>query len=335
MSRRHYRLPPLTALATFETAARHLSFKDAAQELSVTPGAVSHQVKALEGDLGVALFHRQHRGVALTVDGQALFETLASSFGRVSKRLKAIRVKGETDKITVGSTTAVAALWLSPAIVAFWRRYPEVNVDQLTQDAPFSPHTELDFVVRYGRDPNNSLPQTALYRDDLVVVGTPEQAAEMQNVTLDQLAEHWLIHLESDGRDWTTWGDWFHQLGHDGLISKGTRVTNYSVALQLASQGAGLALGWRHLIQPMLERRELAIVGRHRLTAPRAFYLVDYTDGQPSHSATSFRRWILNSVPDKSVEFESRVGEVFCYCEGALVSSKYRRGCLVIGESHD
>jgi DNA-binding transcriptional LysR family regulator len=80
MARRYYNLPPLTTLAAFEAAARHRSFKEAAQELSVTPAAVSHQIKALEADLGAPLFRRRHRAVELTADGEALFQVLAASF---------------------------------------------------------------------------------------------------------------------------------------------------------------------------------------------------------------------------------------------------------------
>jgi len=300
MSRRFYNLPPLTTLSAFETAARHLSFKDAAQELSVTPGAVSHQIKALEGDLGVALFQRQHRGVTLTADGQALHDVLASSFGRIAKRLDTIRESDDAEKVTVGSTTAVAAFWLSPSIVQFWRAFPDTSVDQLTQDAPFSPRTKFDFYIRYGRDEDQNLPHTPLYRDELIPVATPELADRLKDAALSDLATHWLIHLKSDGRDWTTWHDWFRELNYDGPINKGTQVTSYLVALQLASKGTGLALGWRRLIKPLLDSGDLAIVGQHSLPAPREFYLVESNQDVLSANAISLRNWLLKSEPGAS-----------------------------------
>ena len=156
MSRRHYDLPPFTTLSVFEAAARHLSFKNAAQELSVTPGAVSHQIKALEGELGVVLFLRQHRGVELTSEGQALFETLSSSFRQISRQLARVRKDNEADTVTVGSTTAVAALWLSPTIIEFWRDHPDINVHQVTQDRPIENTDDFDFFICYGRAKNPS-----------------------------------------------------------------------------------------------------------------------------------------------------------------------------------
>lgn len=298
MSRRHYNLPPLTTLSSFEAAARHLSFKNAAQELSVTPGAVSHQIKSLEAELDAQLFHRQHRGVSLTADGRALFETLAASFGRISKRLDQIRQRGASDKLTVGSTTALAALWLSPAIIRFWKDFPDLSIDQLTQDTPFLPRTDLDFVIRYGRDRNTKLPHTPLYRDELVPVGTAEIAQSFSDISISDLAQQRLIHLDSYGRDWTTWSDWFREFGYHGDIRSGSRVTNYSVALQMASKGAGLALGWRRLVQPLLDAGDLVVIGTHTLPAPRAFYLVDYAQDELSPNALLFKQWILSEVPD-------------------------------------
>ena len=91
MSRRYYKLPPLTSLATFETAARHRSFKGAAEELGVTPGAVSHQIKFLETELGLSLFDRKHHGNNLTDHGESLFAVLQSSFTAVSSTLANLR----------------------------------------------------------------------------------------------------------------------------------------------------------------------------------------------------------------------------------------------------
>ncbi|CAD0185974.1 Gcv operon activator [Ruegeria sp. THAF57] len=301
MSRRHYSLPPLTTLSAFEAAARHLSFKNAAEELSVTPGAVSHQIKALEGDLGTALFQRKHRGVDLTEDGKALYEALSSSFTRVSKTLGAIRNRASVGKVTVGSTTAVAALWLSPAVIRFWRDMPEVNVDQLSQDRAFRDRPDVDFFIRYGRDSDPSLTNTPLFRDHLVPVASPEVADRLIGASLDELAAERLIHLESEDRSWTTWPEWFQQLGYSGTIPIESRVNSYSVALQLARKGAGLALGWQRLIQPMLQSGKLVTIGPHQLTAPNQFYLVGRPDEDLSDSARALKNWIIQEVQNGSV----------------------------------
>jgi DNA-binding transcriptional LysR family regulator len=300
MSRRHYNLPPLTTLAAFEAAARHLSFKDAAQELSVTPGAVSHQIRALEGDLGAALFRRRHRAVELTHEGEALFQALASSFTRISHSLETIRSRQSGEVVTIGSTSAVAAYWLSPSVVRFWRRYPEVNVNQVVQDRQLRDVSELDLFIRYGADRDSRFDQIELYRDWLVPVTSPAEARALKTQDLEGLARQRLIHLDSEDRTWTTWHDWFRQLGYDGPISTGLHVNNYSVALQVAQDGAGVALGWRRLIGPLLKSGHLVPAGRHVLEAPLSFHMVCRPDAEMTEACRKLRDWIVDEVRNES-----------------------------------
>ena len=301
MSRRHYDLPPLTTLSAFEAAARHLSFKYAAQELSVTPGAVSHQIKALESELGVALFNRQHRGVELTTEGEALFETLAASFRQISRQLVRTRKLSGEASVTVGSTTAVAALWLSPAIIEFWREHPDIHVNQITQDRPFDNICNFDFIICYGSVQNPSLSHTPLYRDELVPVAAPEIASKLHGCSVNELARQRLIQLDAASKNWTKWSEWFEELGYNGEISQGIRVTSYSVALQFARKNAGIALGWRRLVQPMIDTGKLAIIGPHSVSAPHKFYLAGMPDEKLSAGGQILKGWLLDNANKLSV----------------------------------
>jgi len=296
MSRRYYDLPPLTTLATFEAAARHLSFKDAARELSVTPGAVSHQIKALEHELGAALFRRRHRSVELTPEGDALFQALASSFAKISQRLQTIRARSFAEIVTIGSTSAVAALWLSPSLIRFSREFPDVNVNQLVRDRLLRNAVELDLFVRYGPENDLRFEEIELYRDQLVPVASPAVAKALDGSELELLARQRLIHLDSDDKTWTTWDDWFRQLGHTGPISSGLRVNNYSVALQVAQDGASLALGWKRLVRPLIQAGHLAPIGPHALRAPLSFYLVCRPDAEMTEDARKLRDWIVDEM---------------------------------------
>jgi DNA-binding transcriptional LysR family regulator len=296
MSRRYYNLPPLTTLAAFEAAARHLSFKDAAQELSVTPGAVSHQIKALEGDLGAALFHRRHRTVELTQEGEALFQALASSFAKVSQCLQTIRTRHSGDIVTVGSTAAVAALWLSPSVIRFWRKFPDINVNQVVQDQVLRNTSDLDLFLQYGPEHDPRFEQIELYRDQLVPVTNPSLAEALQGCDLPTLARQRLIHLDSEDRSWTTWNEWFRQLGYNGPISPGTHVNNYSVALQVAQDSDGVALGWNRLIRPLLRTRHLVPIGSYAIEAPLSYYVVCRPDVEISKAARKLRDWIVGEI---------------------------------------
>ena len=298
MSRRYYDLPPLTTLAAFEAAARHLSFKNAAQELSVTPGAVSHQIKALEGELGALLFRRKHRGVELTAEGESLYESLAASFAKLSQCLKGIRDRHSGNKVTVGSTSAVASLWLSPSVIRFWHVHPDVDVNQNIQEEQFLYSSDVDLFIRYGKDPDSRMSQTALFRDHLVPVGNRGLAERLADCGIAALAGERLIHLETPNRSWTTWREWFHRLGHDGPIAPGIRVNNYSVALQAAQDGAGLALGWRRLVRPLLADGRLHTVGPHGVAASLRYYLVGRPDEELSAPARQLRDWIVQEAQD-------------------------------------
>lgn len=296
MSRRYYDLPPLAALLTFEAAARLLSFKDAARELSVTPGAVSHQIKALEAELSRPLFIRKHRGVELTHEGEALRNVLTTSFLQVSKTLETIRNDSSDDQVTVGATTAVAALWLSPAVIRFWQDYPQVKVNQLAQDTPFTNREEVDLFIQYGQDGPATQTHTKLFRDTLSPVCSPEMAAHLKDARLEDLTRHRLIHLEARDSPWTTWHDWFQTLGFAGDIPIQSKVNSYSLALQMARKGAGLALGWRRLTRPMLNSGKLVALDRFSIPAPRDFYLVGPAEDQLTEGARLLKTWLLDEV---------------------------------------
>lgn len=296
MSRRHYNLPPLTTLAAFEAAARHLSFKDAAQELSVTPGAVSHQIKALEGELSAALFWRRHRGVELTEEGKALYETLAMSFSRISQTLDVVRNRHSAGTVTIGSSTAVASLWLSASVIRFMRQHPEHDVNQLAQDRLFRNRPDVDLYIRYGGERDPSLSQTPLYRDHLVPVSNAEMAEKLSGESLETLAQQRLVHLESDDSSWTTWSEWFRDLGYEGPISGSIRVNSYAVALQMAQDGVGLVLGWQRLVSPMIETGQLVPIGPHSMMAPHQFHLVGVPDEELAPAAKILKQWIIDEL---------------------------------------
>lgn len=309
MARRYYDLPSLTTLAAFEAAARHLSFKNAAQELSVTPGAVSHQIKTLECELGVLLFRRKHRGVELTVEGEELFKTLAFSFFKVSQCLKSIQEKYAGNRVTVGSTSAVASLWLSPTVIRFWRAHPDVDVNQSIQEAGFHNAPDVDLYIRYGKDPDPATAQTPLFRDLLVPAGDRRIAERLAGSPLEVLAQERLIHLEADD-SWPTWHDWFRKLGYGGRIAPGIRVNNYSVALQVAQDGAGVALGWQRLIRPLIETRQLYPIAPFAMPAPQRFHLVGRPDNELSEAALKLKNWIIEEIKELSDEMSSSEAEL-------------------------
>ena len=294
MARRFYSLPPLTSLATFETAARHGSFKQAASELNVTPGAVSHQLKALEAELQVTLFQRVHRGVELTSEGERLFSVLARSFQQTADTIEQIRGGGNEQIVTVGATTAAGALWLMPRISAFWREHPGIWVNQrISDDAAEAERVAVDLSVRYGSGNWPALASELLFCDEIVPVCSPEFAAKHPDLTPQTISGVPLVQLCSVNVGWTNWREWFTAMGLGTPPITGPVFNNYTIALQATQDGAGIVLGWRKLIGEVLEKGDLVPITEASLPSPGAFYLTWSKHRSLSQPAEVLRDWLL------------------------------------------
>ena len=302
MSRLNYKLPPMTMLVAFESAARLTSFKRAASELGVTPGAVSHQIKALEKEIGTALFFRRHRGVELTTCGLELFSSLGQAFTEIGSTLQHIRSQTLDKPVVVGSTTAVSSLWITPALMKFGRENGAMIVNQLVSDTWFQGTETPDLFISYGRQEQDGLKQDVIYRDTLVPVCGPALATRLRreiandegDIDLHTFAEQRLIHLDARDRNWTTWESWFHNLGYSGEIASSMRVNSYMIALQAAQDDAGILLGWKRLIQPLLENGRLELFGKWSVPAPHRFYLVSQPLDKLSSQSLLLRQWLID-----------------------------------------
>jgi LysR family transcriptional regulator, glycine cleavage system transcriptional activator len=294
MVKRHYDLPSLKMLATFECAARCGSFKVAAAELNVTTSAISHQVKSLEQELGLRLFERGHRLVHLTPDGQELMLALSNSFAALSEVITMLRKKNETPQLTVGATTAVSSLWLTPRVTQFWRAHGDITVSQNVRDRPFPRPLQPDLVIEYTIIPPKG-DAIRLFGDTLIPLCSPSfQSAPVTDLTL--LAQAPLIHMDAAETNWTNWPNWFETQGYTGAITTRQRVNNYTIALQLAQDGIGVVLGWKRLVQPLLDAGHLVPFSPFQIEAPGAFYLIFKNGVRKRPEVESFSDWLLSCV---------------------------------------
>ncbi|GAB5469015.1 MAG: LysR substrate-binding domain-containing protein [Rhodospirillales bacterium] len=301
MARKHYNLPPLTSLAVFEAAARHGSFKRAAVELNVTPSAVSHQIKALEQEVGLALFLRGAGGSRLTAAGEELENVLARSFTQTAAVLDRLRRQHSAPSVTVGATTAMASLWLMPRITRFWRDHPTLKVNQQASDLEMPPGLpQLDLRLRYGSGVWEGESTALLFHDRVAPVCSPEFAAAHPVADLADLARLPLIHMEGANPLWLTWPQWFLALDYRGPVDQGVTVNNHTIALQAAQDGNGLTLGWLAMIAPLLRRGLLQQIGNAVLPAPGSFYLTWRRDRLLSPQAQTLRDWLLADAAHES-----------------------------------
>ena len=171
---------PLTALRAFESASRLLSFKAAAEELSVTPTAVSHQIRSLETWLGVPLFERLPRQVRLTEGGERLFHSLHGAFLDVAQSVDTLRPQRSGTNLTVSTTAAFAALWLVPRLGRFYARHPTISLRLDTHCEVIDLHQDasVDLVLRYSLDTYPNLYGQCLFDETFGVYGSPDQVAQ-------------------------------------------------------------------------------------------------------------------------------------------------------------
>jgi len=267
-----YDLSSMTALICFEAAARNSSFKKAAQEMNVTPAAISHQIKALEVDLGCSLFQRRHRSVELTEKGAFLFIAMQRGFETISEAVTQLRDRPETVDVTIATTTAISSLWLTPRIPAFWKSHPAITVSQIISDMPVK-NGRCDLSVHYGDPQEDDLECRRLFQDHIVALGTPRFAAEHGIARVDDLLRAPLIHLSGEDTGWTTWADWFAALGRPSPKGRSFNVNNYMIALQAAQDDVGAVLGWDGLVENLLRDGRLVKLVPDSIRSPGMFYL--------------------------------------------------------------
>jgi LysR family glycine cleavage system transcriptional activator len=295
MVRRFYSLPSLSALAAFEAAARHLSLTKAADELNVTPGAISKQVRTLEDELGNPLFLRRHRALELTREGETLAGALREGFDRISSTFRQVKASGGQTSVTIGSTMAMAHLWLIPRMSAFWSSHQDIVVDHVISDHPHGlDRPDIDLRLRYGDGEWPDELSAKLYDDRILPLVSPDFAREHPVETIDDLSKLQLLSVEGIDWDWTTWADFFEELGYRHKVLNIRRFNSHVIALQAARSGQGVVLGWASQAAPLLESGDLVPLGTAEIVAPQS-YFVTWSARRPlSRQAVILRDWLLS-----------------------------------------
>lgn len=292
-------LPPANSLVAFEAAARHLSIKLAAQELKVTPGAVSRHVSNLEQHLGCRLFERLHRRVRLTPHGQSFYRSVADGLSTIAGAARQIAVEGEPMQVTVGSTLGFASLWLMPRIPAFTASHPEIALRYVVSDTLIDRQdAELDLLVLYGRGRWPDYQATLLFDDEIIAVASPGYLREHPEMRAPaDLRAARLIHLESENRDWETWPVWFQRVGIPGPPPRsGERFNDYVMAIQAAIDGHGVLLGWRRLLHDHLVRGALVKAVPASAPAQGGYFQLVRADRPVSPATRLLQDWIAGAA---------------------------------------
>jgi LysR family glycine cleavage system transcriptional activator len=295
MVRRYYSLPSLSTLAAFEAAARHLSLTKAAEELNVTTGAVSRAVRALEQEIGSPLFVRRHRAVELTRAGETLSAGLRESFERMAGAVRQVKSFGHQANVTIGSTMAMAHLWLMPRMGAFWNSNPDIVVDHVISDHPHGlDRPDVDIRIRYGDGDWPDEHSAKLCGDRIFPVASSAFAKAYPARTAADLTRLQLLSVEGVDWTWTTWSEFLAALGQSSRGVEVRRFNSYVIALQAARSGQGVTLGWESLVAPLIEAGSLVRMTDAVIDAPQS-YFVTWSARRPlSPQAALLRDWLLS-----------------------------------------
>ncbi|MEM7524938.1 MAG: transcriptional regulator GcvA [Pseudomonadota bacterium] len=239
------RLPPLTALRAFEAAARHLSFAKAAEELYVTPAALSYQIKNLETDLGIQLFLRLNRAVELTEAGRLLAPGISEGFNALKTAVRNVNRLRDGRGLVLTAGPAFTAKWLAPRIFRFVERRPDIELRLVASLKKMDlVRDEIDAAIRFTRkDEEPGCYVETLIHELLSPICSPEVAERLKSP--EDLADIPLFHDESMSAmaEPPNWGHWLKGAGVDIDWSRGTRFSNADHAQDAAIEGGGVALG--------------------------------------------------------------------------------------------
>lgn len=297
------RLPPLNALRAFEAAARHLSFSRAAEELHVTPAAVSQQVKALEEYFDTVLFRRTTRALRLTDAAQTVLPYLKEGFDKLAEADRLLRHRKDDNVLVVSVGPSFGAKWLVPRLDRFHRAYPdsEIRIDATNRPAEFF-DDNVDIALRYGSGDYPGLVVECLLEEFMVPVCSPALLEGEHPLRKPRdLRYHTLLHLEwrSGNEAAPDWPMWLRAAGVIGVeAGRGPHFSMESMAVQAALEGQGVALVSSALVEDDLRQGRLVrpFPGAPRQSTSFCYYLV-YPKAHISRRAVaSFREWVLGEV---------------------------------------
>ncbi|MBB5515173.1 LysR family glycine cleavage system transcriptional activator [Rubricella aquisinus] len=294
------RLPPLTALRAFEAAARHLSFQNAADELAVTPAALSYQIKNLEAHLGAPLFTRLNRAVALTEAGKTLLPGTSDGFEQLRAAWRATQRLTDDTKLTITAGPAFTAKWLAPRMFRFAQANPDIEMRfAATLKVMDFTRDDVDVAIRFGLGGDEGYYSEPLLRGWLTPMMTPTLAEGVK--TAEDLAKLPLIHDDSMTflKRVPNWGEWFAAAGlPDVDTSHGLRFSQADHAVDAALEGAGVVLGRLSVTERYLGNGRLVAPFALSLTTPAHYRFVCPAGTETRPAVKRFHDWIYGEMAE-------------------------------------
>ncbi|MBT8769402.1 LysR substrate-binding domain-containing protein [Metapseudomonas boanensis] len=284
-------LPPLNWLRAFEVSARSLNFTHAAEELHLTQGAVSQQIRQLESHLGVALFKRLPRGLSLTEEGQSYLPVVQDAITRLAVGTNEIFGQHKRRPIKIRGSLAFLVHWLAPKLAEFRQAHPHVDIRYISNLWVKELDGEDDMEVRWGHGQWSGLVSQRLTWDTLFPVCSPQLMAQSPLREPADVANHLLLHVLGYEEGW---GYWLKRVGaNDVDYSTGMQFDTLISTLRMAELGQGIALARSSMVEELLREGRLVEPFTQRIEASESFYLVRSSGADLHPDAMTFSTWLV------------------------------------------
>lgn len=289
------RLPPLGALRAFHAVAECLSFKRAAQHLSVSATAISHQIRLIESMLECRVFERNAQGVNLTEMGQMLYSGTQTAFAALEDAVVKIDAFRRPPALTITTTSNFLTNWLVPRLADFKLQFPHIDLRLHTgiERVDLTLHT-VDVAIRYREMPDAHLHSSLLYEDRFIAVASPslklKTVNDLNNATLFHIENR---HVPTDSPDWKHWQRCFGPQTLD--LSKGLHFSDETHAVQAAVAGQGVVIASQLLVGDLVKRGMLTVPFEGSLPGAR-YYLVTLEENAQRADIEALRQWILQQM---------------------------------------
>jgi LysR family glycine cleavage system transcriptional activator len=293
------RLPPLNSLRAFESSGRHLSFSKAAEELNVTPGAISQQIRTLEEFLDIKLFKRRNRIIVLTDAGQLCLPLISDGFASLSDAVQSVRKLSGDGPLTISSAPTFVSKWLIPRLCKFHDLYPDIDVriDASTRLVDFV-YDDIDVGIRFGTGEFPELESIFLYSFDLIPVCSPDLVNDGKGLRqLSDIRHQTLLHGEFDEFDpsWPDWTMWLATAGVEGVDpSHGIFFNQNEMMMEAALEGQGIALVSSVAADGDIKAGRLVQPFETRLPVRLSYHFVTSKQKARSKKVVAFRQWLLD-----------------------------------------
>ena len=305
-------LPRLELLRSFESAARHLSFTLAADELALTQSAVSRQIQQMEDGLGVLLFERRHRAITLTGAGRLMQRAVVDCLERLRDATASVRSATQPRQVSVTTTPGFASLWLIPRLERFSANHPQVDVRvSASNDMVDLQRAQFDVAVRFCRTSDGQ--GEPLFEETVLPVCAPRLLKDSNRPLRGpaDLVHHTLLAMEMPQGATPTadWSPWFQIMGLPELRSKNTlRFTNYGDAVAAAVAGQGVAIGRLPLVAELMRSGSLVAPFRVASTSRRAYFIAAAPRATHNPDALDFMRWLSAEAAQSAARLQLAAG---------------------------